>query len=304
MNMPDVDVIKYMEWPGKAINERPTYWQIAKQISRSPNFVRKMVEEMIENNSLRGMSVFINPTMIGLRAYFLVVTCDDSDPLMAEEFRNEVGGVYALHVSGLHREIVNIEMYKENDDDLRRAMQKIEKLLPHCNIMYSTFQKYDNVVVDEKTLEIIGYLISHPMDSVNKISLETGIPRSVVKRKIERIKEQDLINIRPNFNAYKYRKLNLAIIGMAVDDSLVKVVRMKSIDILGDYIIQERKDINGMLLFLTNFSHLDDAKPSIEKLKKLEGVYSVQFVFPFESNFYVPEIVKERISKITGKPFY
>jgi DNA-binding Lrp family transcriptional regulator len=303
VSIADKDVIKYMEWPSSLMKERPTYWQIAKKIGKSPNYVKNMIDEMIQNESLLGMSVFINPTIVGLKSYFVVVSSSNSTVFENEKFREEIGGIYSMHFSGMKKEVLNIEMYKENDEQVREAIDKIRKFSPESKILYSTYENYEQVSVDPKSLEIISYLIKSPMESINRISLGTGIPRGVVKKKIEKMTSGDIISIRPNFNAYRYRKLNLAVMSVAYQDDMKRNIRSQVTDILCDYIIQERKNINGILVFLTNFSHLDDAKPSIDKIEKIPGVLGVTFVFPFESNFYVPELLKERFEMATGKPW-
>ncbi|MGP6239591.1 hypothetical protein ACNF40_04135 [Cuniculiplasma sp. SKW4] len=303
MIIPDKDVVKYMEWPSPLMSERPTYWQIAKKIGKSPNYVKNMIDEMLHNESLRGMSVFINPTMIGLKSYFLVVMCENSQIIESEDFRREIGGIYSIHFSGVRKEIINVEMYKENDDQMREVMDKIVRMVPDCHVLYSTYEIYENVTLDQKTLEIVRYLIQRPMDSINRISLSTGIPRNVVEKKIERMTSGDIINIRPNFNAYRYRKLNLAVISVAYSEDLKKEVKKQIMEILGDYIIQERRNIKGIFVFLTSLPHLDDGKPVLDKLNKIDGAMGVTLVFPFESNFYIPDILKERFEKATGKPW-
>lgn len=303
MIIPDKDVVKYMEWPSTLMSERPTYWQIAKKIGKSPNYVKNMIDEMLQNESLRGMSVFINPTMIGLKAYFVVIMCEDSKPIESEYFRKEIGGIYSIHFSGVRKEIINVEMYKENDDEMRGVMDKITRIVPGSQILYSTYEIYENVTLDQKSLEIIRYLIQRPMDSINKISLSTGIPRNVVKKKIERLTSGDIISIRPNFNAYRYRKLNLAVVSVAYNEDLKRDIKNQVMEILGNYIIQERRNIKGIFVFLASFPHLDDGKPVVERLNQIEGVMGVNLVFPFESNFYIPDILKERFEKATGKPW-
>lgn len=303
VSVADKDIVKYMEWPSTLMKERPTYWQIAKKIGKSPNYVKNVIDEMLHNESLMGMSVFINPTIVGLRAYFLVIMCENSQFLEGDNFRNEIGGVYSIHFSGVRKEIINIEMYKENDEQIREAIDKIKGMIPGCQVLYSTYEIYENASLDQKSLEIIRYLIQRPMDSINKISVSTGIPRNVVKKKIERLTSSDIISMRPNFNAYRYRKLNLAVVSIAYDENMKKEVKSKAMEILGNYIIQERRNINGIYLFLTSFPHLDEGRPVIDRLNQVNGVLGVNLAFPFESNFYIPSIVKERFENAIGKPW-
>ncbi|MDG6935254.1 MAG: hypothetical protein JRN68_11255, partial [Nitrososphaerota archaeon] len=71
-------VLRYLQWPQSGLNERPTYWAMAKGLGVSPRAVKARLDLLVPRGVVKKFRIVIEPSCLGLKESIISVQCTNT----------------------------------------------------------------------------------------------------------------------------------------------------------------------------------------------------------------------------------
>ena len=135
MDQLDADILRRTQFPSSLMEERPTYYSIAKSMKQNPSTVRNRISKMKESGVLKDIVAIPDPGILNMKRIAVLLSCDykTSEAIIREmgKFRSLMGIHRAVHSTiGLIMEF----MYRE-EEELESDLTALKEISETVQIM-------------------------------------------------------------------------------------------------------------------------------------------------------------------------
>jgi DNA-binding Lrp family transcriptional regulator len=296
----DIEIIRSLNWTGKDLSERPTYWQISKDIGVNPKIINNRLQKMREEGFMNGIDILLNTTFLGLERVGILceiergLTRDDENILRGFPF------VYGIHVFNLDMKMAFIEIVYKVGGSFNEYLNMINDRIPDLIFLKYYSCTLKNITLDRKTVSLVQILYENAMMPVNDIARKMGLTSGKVKKILKRAASQGHIRFIASVSSYRNSFANLSEIFINVDEDRKNDVMAEISRKLGKSTVFEINEFEGLIIIGISLQNLSFSRELLEKFQLIPDVYDVKLFFPFRIQYPAPAMMMERITGITG----
>src|SRR5579862_4891774 len=112
--------------PGR-VGLEASYWEMARKIGYSRGTVRNRVKKLYASGVLRGSSVYLNPSLLGLSGASFAF--DVSPSRQKSEVIEQLKLIDSIHtVHNFRGSLIGIHLVYENEADLKKQIEKLHEV--------------------------------------------------------------------------------------------------------------------------------------------------------------------------------
>ena len=272
MDKLDIVIIREMSQaqsvlPAK-VGLRSSYREMAKKLGVSPGTIRNRVEKMYSSGIVSGSSVYLNPSLLGLKggAYALDVSPGSSKNHVVDRLRS-MDGILFIH--NFRGSLIGIQFVYENERALKQRTDLFRAVADSGKGIFSrvVFPSCTVALSDPEWL-LISHLLRQTFGSYSQLGRELKISARTVRRRLSRLLAARAILSVPTLN---YR----AILGAVPADLLVTFqpserteLEKRILQIVGGHMVYlgAGEDFAVYNLFLPNVTMAADLANSVSRL--------------------------------------
>jgi DNA-binding Lrp family transcriptional regulator len=299
----DAKIIRLLNWSGREISERPTYWQISKEIGVNPKIISNRIEKMTEDGFINGIGIMINVSFLNLQR--MGVFCELNRGIKPEEEATlgKLPFVFGVHTFNMEMNRIFIELVYDRKSSYEELLNKIEESFVGIRFLERFSCDSREIKLDRKTTSLIQILYENALMPVNEIARILEITSAKVKKLMKRITAQGGFRFITSVSGYRNFFVNVSEIFIRVDQKDKGNVLADIFRKVGSIVLYYITDFAGLIIICLNIENLSISREIIETIGKIDGIQGLEYFFPYKVQYYQPDIIKERIVEITGKEF-
>ena len=292
-----LSALRLIQWPNYALNNRPTYWQIARYLDVSPKAVRTKFDRLSEIGVLGGINIVPDVTAFGLFRTAIYISAEKT---VLERIWNNfstLDTIMYLHRYGLSTDSLVIEVIHYDEDHLDSQLELISSVFGQINVLGR--QRHiteNNYKFDAKDLAILRVLVTEPMARLSKISSMTGIGVRTINDRIHDMAFSNAISCEPIFNGYNGVNPLFYIVSINHEDISRKEIKEKALDLLKSSYVSFKENFDRTILILVAVENFQEMLNLYSELKGSLAGCQVTLIHPFESRYSLPRIVKAKLN--------
>jgi len=273
----DIGILRELNDPNSIWSFRESYPRVAKSLGVDVETVRRRFSRMEDYGVIEGLAIVPNPILLGRECMALYFDAsDDSGRRAKTESLARLDGI--MSVQSFHGGSLYILLAYPDDSPALEMIATIEAALgARCALSWAKrFPKFELTMAPTDWL-ILRSLRKDSRRRLDEIAREAGISSRTLNRRMERLVEGDAFFHEPNVNFQRIGRLSFTMLvsyavgpdKRAVDDLISRMV--------GDSL--ESRDTSSSFahsVFSLFSDNLTEAKQTIERVMKLEGVVDVK----------------------------
>ena len=292
----DANIIRRTHFPSSLMNERPTYYSIAKNIKQNPSTVRNRIIKLRKSGVLKDIVAIPDSNLLEMNRVALMVSCQNH---FADNVVKNMGAIRTL--MGIHRVVQGtsglvMEFMYETEKELDNDIAKVIEICGDANILFRSPIKGLCTLKDRKKyLPIMDRIIQSPLAGIDEISKSVGINRKTASKRIAEMSRQNAFSYEPVLSAFMNDNGILFIISTPIPEEIkgqMKTVIMKA---LGNNLLLVKDTFFGVLTFLGYCRNMHELNLVTESIMKDTGIQGIEPVIAFDSIWNYSESIKNRI---------
>lgn len=289
--------LRLLDWPNDEMEDRPTYWQIAKHLDIPYKVIKKKIEKLYTVGVLSGTNIVPDVSLFDLTRTAVYISADKEVIYKIQSCFSSLDSIMYFHRFGFSSDSAIIEIVHYDDEHLATQLSLLSKVsgpfIVHQMHNYTCNSKYE---LDTKDLLIMKALMSDPMMSKNKIHSLTGLGERAIDRRIHNMAYNRAIKIEHVINSYNSSSPLFCIASITYNGNYKEEIKEKAMDILRDNYVFVKDNFYGTLLILFAVENFQEMNNIYLQLKQEMKRGEVTLVHPFESKYLFPRIIKEKIN--------
>lgn len=299
----DGKIIRYLNWSGREIAERPTYWQISKEIGVNPKIISNRIQKMIDDGFIRNIGIMPKISFLNLER--VGILCGINKGITPEEEENlgKLKFVFGIHTFNIEMNKIFIEIVHERGTSYDEYMSEIGEILTGVKFLETFPAKMREINLDRKSVCLIQILSENALLPINEIGKLMEINSGKVKKIMKRIIAQGGFRFITSVSGYRNFFMNISEIFIKVEERKKNDVLTEIFRKVGNMILYDITEFEGLIILCLNIENLSLSRDIIEDLRRIVDVEKVEYFFPYKVQYYQPEIIRNKICEITGKQF-
>ncbi|MGP6206881.1 hypothetical protein ACNF42_02455 [Cuniculiplasma sp. SKW3] len=299
----DGKIIKYLNWSGREIAERPTYWQISKEIGVNPKIISNRIQKMMNDGFIRNIGImpkvsFLNLAKVG-------VFCEIKKGITPEEEENlgKLDFIFGVHTFNIEMNKIFIEIIYENGTSYEGYLNEIGEILTDVKFLERFPCKMREINLDRKSASLIQILSEDALLPLNEIGKIMKITSGKVKKIMKKILAQGGFRFITSVSGYRNFFMNISEVFIKVEERRKNDVMTEIFRKVGNMILYDITEFEGLIILCLNIENLSLSRDIFENLSKIGNVEKMECFFPYKVQYYQPEIMRKKISEITGEQY-
>ncbi|MCL4349887.1 MAG: hypothetical protein M1414_03330 [Candidatus Thermoplasmatota archaeon] len=301
MDQLDADILRRTQFPSSLMEERPTYYSIAKSMKQNPSTVRNRISKMKESGVLKDIVAIPDPGILNMKRIAVLLSCDykTSEAIISEmgRFRSLMGIHRAVHSTiGLIMEF----MYRE-EEELESDLKALKEISETVQIMMKVdFAPRCSVKDGKRYMNILDRIIRDPMAGIDEISKDIGINRKTTAKRIRELTHERAFYFEPALSSYMNSYGMLFILTIPVPDEQKEIMKTMMTGIMGESFLLMKDQFSGMLTFLGHTQNMHEMNLVRESLKEKLGTDELEPIVAFDSTWQYSLSMQNGIREIMG----
>lgn len=297
----DADIIRRTHFPSSLMNERPTYYSIAKSMNQNPSTVRNRIIKLRKSGVLKDIVAIPDSNLLGMKRIALVVSCHNH---FADNVIKNMGTIGTL--MGIHRVVqatsgLVMEFMYDTEKELDEDIAKVIDLCGEANILFRSPIKGLCTLKDRKKyLPLMDRLIQSPMAGIDEISKFVDINRKTASKRIAEMSRQNAFSYEPALSAYMNNNGILFIISIPIPEEMKEQMKISIVSALGKNLLLVKDTFYGLLTFLGHCNNMHELNLISESILNATGIQGIEPIIAFDSTWHYSESIKNRIQKSTS----
>ena len=289
--------LRLIQWPNYALDNRPTYWQIAKYLDIPPKGVRIKFDRLSASGVLGGINIVPDVSLLGLFRTALYISAEKN--ILDGIWKNfsALDTIMYLHRYGLSTDSLVVEVIHYDEEHLNSQLELFASVFGQINVVgkqkHITSAHYK---FDAKDLAILRVLVTDPMARLSKISSLTGIGVRTINSRIHDMAFSNAISCEPIFNGYNGVNPLFYIVSINYGEARKNEIKEKALDLLKSSYVSVKENFDGTLLVLVAVENFQEMLNLYNELKENLSGCQVILIHPFESGYNLPRIAKARLN--------
>ena len=296
----DADIIRRTHFPSSLMNERPTYYSIAKSMNQNPSTVRNRIIKMKKTGVLKDIVAIPDSELLGMKRVAVVASCQQE---FFDNIHKNMGAIDTL--IGFHRSVnatigVVMEFLYETEKELDEDIAKTIGMCGEADIMFKSPIMGNCTLKDRKKyMPIMDMIVQSPMAGIDEISKSIGINRKTTSKRITEMTVQNAFSYEPALSAYMNNNGILFIISFPVPAEMKEQMKAAIVNALGKNLLLVKDIFFGMLTFLGHCSNIHELNLLKESVHNATGIQGIEPILAFDSTWQYSESMKRGIRKAT-----
>ncbi len=249
-----------------------SYWEMARKLGYSRGTVRNRVKKLYASGVLRGSSVYLNPSLLGLSgaSYAFDVSPSRQKSEVIEQLKL-MDSIHSVH--NFRGSLIGIHLVYENEADLKKLVDQLLEVSGASEGLLSRVPYPPcKTTLDKSEFSLIRALLQHGFRSYAELSRELGVSVRTLERKLAKLLSVGAILSLPTLN---YRAIDA---GVPADIIVVFEKRESKVEaekkillIVGEYLVffGNTEEYVVFNLVLPNLAKVNELT---FKVKQVEGV--------------------------------
>jgi DNA-binding Lrp family transcriptional regulator len=279
-----------------SLDARTSYRSLGKYVGLSTNAMKARINRLIHDGIIQQFVTFVDLAILGYpRIYYLLIRNSDS----VEETRSRIklSGEIIFEIEGIGRIAVFGVAIKEDtakDDRIQILSDALKPaLVLSINIGRS---KNSEKEVRETDLKILKCVLENPRMEISKISEKISISSKTVSARLERMKENHMIEFTAVTDPTKMGSyINFAILIRTASEFDQKTIFKEIHNELERHFLIMRLVMqqDNIITFALIAKSIFDIDPMIRKIKKIRGLDEAEVIIPSKIQIYQDWLAKE-----------
>ena len=289
--------LRLIQWPNYALDNRPTYWQIARYLDVSPKVVRTKFDRLSEIGVLGGINIVPDVSLFGLFRTALYISADRAVLNRIWNTFSTLDTIMYLHRYGLSTDNLVMEVIHYDEEHLNSQLKLFSSVFGQINVLGRQKYKTENhYKFDDRDLAILRVLTAEPMARLSKISSMTGIGVRTINSRIHNMAFSNAISCEPIFNGYNGVNPLFYIVSINHGNISGKEIKEKALELLKSSYVSVKENFDGTLLVLVAVENFQEMLNLYNELKENLSGCQVTLIHPFESRYNLPRMVKAKLN--------
>lgn len=289
--------LRLLQWPNPMLDDRPTYWQIAKYLDLSPKSVRMKLARLADSGVFGGINFVPDVSLFGLSRTAVYVSAERSVQNTIWNDFSTLDTVIYLHRYGLSSDTIIMEVVHYDEEHLKSQLELFSKVFGQINVRGKQVYKTSvDFKFDSKDIAILRVLVTDPMIKLSRISALTGIGVRTINSRIHKMAFSNAISCEPIFNGYNGVQPLFYIVSIFHGGDCKKEIKEKAIEVLKFNYVSIKEYFDGTVLFLVAVENFQDMSNLYEELESTLTGSQLTLIHPFESRYNLPRIVKTMLN--------